>query len=363
MPGGAGAAHRPGRPGRGASRTRAWPRRSRCRRWCWGRRAGRGWGSRGRSRRGRREDVAQASASVPCGPSISSGATNSCDLKPVARTSTSAARSRPPARMPPGVTVSIAVGDELDVVAYERRVPVVGEHDPLAAERVSRRDLPPQRRVVDRRAGSACAPPPSCGTSSQLVARHAVRAELVEGPDRRAVELLQRREALEGALGSLGVGEVHFRDRPARRALVDVDLAAVPAIAGTTWIALQPVPSTATRRPARSTSWRQRAVWNAGPAKESSPAAPGRSGPSSWPQAGIRTSALNGPRRSSPASSARPRSGPSAPRSRCARPAAARAPRGRPGSPACGAKRRDQRGFGAKENSYRCEGMSHAAPG
>jgi hypothetical protein len=30
---------------------------------------------------------------------------------------------------------------------------------------------------------------------------------------------------------------------------------------------------------------------------------------------------------------------------------------------ACGAKRRDQRGFGAKENSYRCDGMSQAAPG
>ena len=43
-------------------------------------------------------------------------------------------------------------------------------------------------------------------------------------------------------------------------------------MAGTTWIALQPVPTTATRLPARSTSWRHRAVWKAGPSKLSSPA-------------------------------------------------------------------------------------------
>ena len=114
------------------------------------------------------------------------------------------------------------VGDERDVVACERRVPVVGEHDPLAAERVTRRDLSPQRRVVDP---APDLPPRHRLHRDQqpLVARHAVRAELVEGPDRRAVELLQHRPALERALGSLGVGEVQLRDRPARRALVDVD--------------------------------------------------------------------------------------------------------------------------------------------
>ena len=66
-------------------------------------------------------------------------------------------------------------------------------------------------------------------------------------------------------------------------------------MAGTTWIALQPVPTTATRRPSRSTSWRQRAVWNAGPAKLSSPGMGGIVGTESWPQAVIRTSASCGP--------------------------------------------------------------------
>src|SRR3954454_7476930 len=49
-------------------------------------------------------------------------------------------------------------------------------------------------------------------------------------------------------------------------------------IAGTTWIALQPVPITATRLPARSTSWRHCAVWNAGPSKLSSPSSGGAGG-------------------------------------------------------------------------------------
>ena len=62
-------------------------------------------------------------------------------------------------------------------------------------------------------------------------------------------------------------------------------------IAGTTWIALQPVPRTAVRTPARSTSWRQRAVWNAGPANESSPGIAGMLGCVSWPGQAISTSA------------------------------------------------------------------------
>ena len=50
-------------------------------------------------------------------------------------------------------------------------------------------------------------------------------------------------------------------------------------------MALQPVPTTATRLPARSTSCRQRAVWNAGPAKLSSPGIGGTVGTDSWPHA------------------------------------------------------------------------------
>ena len=62
-------------------------------------------------------------------------------------------------------------------------------------------------------------------------------------------------------------------------------------IAGTTWIALHPVPTTATRRPASSTSWFQRAVWKAGPAKRSSPGMAGTVGAESCPQAVSSTSA------------------------------------------------------------------------
>jgi hypothetical protein len=57
-----------------------------------------------------------------------------------------------------------------------------------------------------------------------------------------------------------------------------VTLCALGWIAGTTWIALQPVPITATRLPFRSTSWRHWAVWNSGPSKESSSGSGGTEG-------------------------------------------------------------------------------------
>ena len=50
-----------------------------------------------------------------------------------------------------------------------------------------------------------------------------------------------------------------------------VSWATCGAISGTNWKALAPVPITATRLPVRSTSWRQRAEWKAGPAKLSQP--------------------------------------------------------------------------------------------
>jgi hypothetical protein len=62
-------------------------------------------------------------------------------------------------------------------------------------------------------------------------------------------------------------------------------------MAGTVWIALQPVPMTATRLPVRSTSWRHRAVWKAGPSNCSSPGIGGTDGTDSWPQAVTSTSA------------------------------------------------------------------------
>ena len=81
---------------------------------------------------------------------------------------------------------------------------------------------------------------------------------------------------------------------------------------GTNWAALQPVPTTATRLPARSTVWSHRAEWNDGPAKLSRPSMFGSCGRLSWPTALITASASSvsstppGPTRSSvhrPASS------------------------------------------------------------
>ena len=57
------------------------------------------------------------------------------------------------------------------------------------------------------------------------------------------------------------------------------------ATIGANWAALQPVPMTPTRLPVRSTSWSQRAEWNAGPANDSRPSIFGSWGRFSWPTA------------------------------------------------------------------------------
>jgi hypothetical protein len=64
-----------------------------------------------------------------------------------------------------------------------------------------------------------------------------------------------------------------------------------PTIAGTNWIALAPVPTTATRAPSSGTSCRHCAEWNAGPANDSRPGSSGTTGSESWPTAEMRTSA------------------------------------------------------------------------
>ena len=56
------------------------------------------------------------------------------------------------------------------------------------------------------------------------------------------------------------------------------------------WIALAPVPITATFLPVRSTEWSHSAEWKAGPAKVSSPGIFGNDGRESWPTAETSTS-------------------------------------------------------------------------
>src|SRR5919107_1259812 len=67
------------------------------------------------------------------------------------------------------------------------------------------------------------------------------------------------------------------------------------AMAGTNWMAEAPVPTEATRWPARSTEWSQRAEWNAGPANLSSPGKSGIFGSTSGPVALTSTFARSGP--------------------------------------------------------------------
>jgi hypothetical protein len=59
--------------------------------------------------------------------------------------------------------------------------------------------------------------------------------------------------------------------------------AACRAISGTNWIALAPVPTTATRRPSSGQPCSQRAECHAGPRNRSRPGMSGTAGRLSWP--------------------------------------------------------------------------------
>nr|WP_255656678.1 hypothetical protein [Pseudonocardia sp. ICBG162] len=64
---------------------------------------------------------------------------------------------------------------------------------------------------------------------------------------------------------------------------------------GTSWIAVAPVPTTATREPVRSVSWSQRAEWNTGPGNSARPSTSGSFGSATSPAALTSTSAVNSP--------------------------------------------------------------------
>ena len=136
------------------------------------------------------------------------------------------------------------------------------------------------------------------------------------------------------------VGEVHLRDRPARRALVDVDVLddrldgrTRPGSRCSRCRRPRPAGPRGRRRGATA------AVWKAGPAKLSRPGSGGTVGTESWPQAVSSTSASCGPALvcEHPLAALGVPARARAPRSRCgcapARRGAARRPRGRPGSP------------------------------
>jgi hypothetical protein len=191
----------------------------------------------------------------------------------------------------PGRDSDHPVGDEVDVVAADGAEPAGVEQRPLAVGRIGRHAL------VDE-----------IGAVAELrmdVPRQEPAVLVVDGVDRPfrvgpvGVDL-QRREQpvaevpyqpqpvpaeVEGDVahqhlrrradraGLVGVGEP-----PLRRTLEDDDPPATPAMAGTSCMALAPVPRMATRRPATSTSLRQRAVCMQGPAKSASPGMSGYAG-------------------------------------------------------------------------------------
>ena len=129
-------------------------------------------------------------------------------------------------------------------------------------------------------------------------------------------------------------------------------------------MALAPVPTTATFRPARSWPWSQRAEWNIVPAKDSRPGSRGIAGRLSWPQAATSTSATTGPpevsSRQRPSSKAAARTSVS---SRGSSPFRSAHPRRYSRISACPANRRLQSVLRSKEKEYSGDGTSQAAPG
>ena len=92
---------------------------------------------------------------------------------------------------------------------------------------------------------------------------------------------MAQRELLEPAVGPV----VARAGRTARCAGRRRGGRPAPGSSGTIWIADAPVPITATRLPARSTSWFQRAEWKSSPSKSSMPSMSGSRGSESPPAA------------------------------------------------------------------------------
>ena len=142
-----------------------------------------------------------------------------------------------------------AVGDELDVVAPERRIPLVRGQDPLAADRVAGLDLAPQLGVGDLAVHVLAGDP--------LDDLHQPRLLDEAEHEQLATRSRCRRGRAAAAAGSGGTGARSQRE--IGRSVWGMIHGAVRwktcicstsgAIAGTNWIAEAPVPITATRLP------------------------------------------------------------------------------------------------------------------
>ena len=150
----------PRRPGpRTSPAPRAARPPSRCRGSCSARRAGTCSGSRGprcRGRPRRRAPRRPRRAGARRGPHLHRRE-ELRRVKPVPKTIASAGWARPSAPITPSsVTSRDRAGDELDVVAAQRRIPVRGDQDALAADRVVGRGRPSCGRRAAGRSGCAC---------------------------------------------------------------------------------------------------------------------------------------------------------------------------------------------------------------
>ena len=156
-----------------------------------------------------------------------------------------------------------AVGDHAHVGLRERGIPVVGEHDPLAADLVGRRDLAAQLRVLDglvdlarrRRKG---------GISQRYLVIPAAPAPGSRRPSARSARCRIGKRSNSDSRARLYSKSIFGNVHPGER------------WSTSTW----PTPAGSRARPgsrcsrsrsrrrayrSRSTSWRQRAVWNDGP--------------------------------------------------------------------------------------------------
>ena len=114
--------------------------------------------------------------------------------KPVPNTSASTSISRPRGEHDRVLADLLdAVGHQLDVVAGERRIPVVGRQDPLAADRVVGRRLLDQLGVAQRALAGAVRPDLLEQLHALRLLDEAEHQQLAAGVDRAAHEPLERR--------------------------------------------------------------------------------------------------------------------------------------------------------------------------
>ena len=170
------------------------------------------------------------------------------------------------------------LGDDVDVRLRDRRIPVVGRQDALAAERVARASAARAARGRRRAWRGGAARSARRTSAASGCARSRARAARGSSRRRRARRAAARgsggrRAARSSVIGRSRWGMTHGGVRWKRSRCSTIGW-----ICGTAWIADAPVPITATRRPVRSWSWFQRAVWNVSPSKLSRPGSVGDGG-------------------------------------------------------------------------------------